>query len=205
LRTNRQSFLVWIGYQIPPFLIWFKRFFVLKFKITNFWKRYSTQFAMLLQMKWLSSRPITLIWQPIIHSICGKIISVITLVVVEKMKIDRKVLYYKVLQIPPTPSYLEHLNLQNGSSVWAEMFSFCLTLLDLPTVKISTKLVTSIEQRSAGTGRGLDAMFSRRIWYWTLIYISDGKYGLNSSHCSARKIFYFEKIFRDYYITLVIS
>ncbi len=35
---------------------------------------------------------------------------------------------------------------------------FFLTWLGLPTVKISAKSVTSIEQRSAGIGRGLRAM-----------------------------------------------
>jgi hypothetical protein len=58
----------------------------------------------------------------------------------------------------PTPSYLYRLYLQNGSSIDAEIFNLFLTLFGLPTVKTSAKSVTSIEQRSAGSGRGLRAM-----------------------------------------------
>jgi hypothetical protein len=71
-------------------------------------------------------------------SIYGKKISVITLIVAEKMEIY--------------------------SHFWAEILGFFLTWLGLPTVKISAKSVTSIEQRSAGIGRGLRAMPHKYIW-----------------------------------------
>jgi hypothetical protein len=47
------------------------------------------------------------------------------------MRIYWKVLRYKVLQMIPTPSYLY----RNSSFVWAETFSFFLTLLGLSIVK----------------------------------------------------------------------
>jgi hypothetical protein len=100
-------------------------------------------------------------------SIYGKKISVINLIVPEKMEIYWKVVLYKVLQIYPTLSYLRCLYLQNGSHFWAEILGFFLTWLGLPTVKISAKSVTSIEQRSAGIGRGLGAMPHKMLTYYS--------------------------------------
>ena len=62
------------------------------------------------------------------------------------MKIYWKVFLYKMLQKWPTPWHLYGLYLENSLSVWAEIFSFFLTLFGLSTVKISAKSATSIEQ-----------------------------------------------------------
>jgi hypothetical protein len=44
------------------------------------------------------------------------------------------------------------------SSISPEVFSFFPTLLAVPTIKIRARSVRSIEQGSAETGRGLDAV-----------------------------------------------
>ncbi len=74
------------------------------------------------------------------------------------MKIYWELLPCKVPEMYLIPSYLECLYLENGSSFWAETFRLFLTFLGLPTVKISAKFLTLIEQAAAVIGRGLRAM-----------------------------------------------
>ncbi len=66
------------------------------------------------------------------------------------------------------------LYLKNGSYDWAEILGLFLTMLGLPTVKISVKSVTSIEQPSAVTGSGLRAIPPRN-WENTYVRFLLGK------------------------------
>ena len=74
-----------------------------------------------------------------VDSIYGKNISIIAFIVLEKIKIYEKKFKYRWVDV------LRRLYLHSDLSISAEIFSFFLTLLDLPTVKISTKPVRLTE------------------------------------------------------------